>query len=121
MNIVMIEQMYILIYLYIYICIHIYNKVSRRIAEFILLVSYLISRISNKIDRLCRISVNGGSLQRGTNSDTNLVIPHLTFSVSRGNTQAWLSGLRRWLKSPVRNGVGSNPTADKYFSSLPYQ
>ena len=23
----------------------------------------------------------------------------------------WLSGLRRWLKAPVRKGVGSNPTA----------
>ena len=23
----------------------------------------------------------------------------------------WPSGLRRWLKAPVRKGVGSNPTA----------
>ena len=97
------------------------KQVSRRIAEFILLVSYQISRISDKIDRLCPISVNVGSLQFVTNSDTNLVIPHLILSVSRGDTQAWLSGLRCWFKSPVRNSVGSNPTAVKYFSSLPYQ
>ena len=25
----------------------------------------------------------------------------------------WPSGLRRWLKAPVRKGVGSNPTAVK--------
>ena len=27
----------------------------------------------------------------------------------------WPSGLRRWLKAPVRKGVGSNPTAVTYF------
>jgi hypothetical protein len=26
-------------------------------------------------------------------------------------TTVWPSGLRRWLKAPVRKGVGSNPTA----------
>ena len=26
----------------------------------------------------------------------------------------WPSGLRRWLKAPVRKGVGSNPTAVTY-------
>ena len=26
----------------------------------------------------------------------------------------WPSGLRRWLKAPVRKGVGSNPTAVIY-------
>ena len=27
------------------------------------------------------------------------------------NMTVWPSGLRRWLKAPVRKGVGSNPTA----------
>ena len=27
------------------------------------------------------------------------------------NRTVWPSGLRRWLKAPVRKGVGSNPTA----------
>ena len=29
----------------------------------------------------------------------------------------WPSGLRRWLKAPVRKGVGSNPTAVRLFGS----
>ena len=29
------------------------------------------------------------------------------------NMTVWPSGLRRWLKAPVRKGVGSNPTADR--------
>ena len=28
----------------------------------------------------------------------------------------WPSGLRRWLKAPVRKGVGSNPTAVIYLA-----
>ena len=28
-----------------------------------------------------------------------------------GDKTVWPSGLRRWLKAPVRKGVGSNPTA----------
>ena len=30
---------------------------------------------------------------------------------------AWPSGLRRWFKAPVVTGVGSNPTAAKFFKS----
>ena len=30
-------------------------------------------------------------------------------------TTVWPSGLRRWLKAPVRKGVGSNPTAVNQF------
>ena len=36
----------------------------------------------------------------------NIVLPNL-FSFRT----VWPSGLRRWLKAPVRKGVGSNPTA----------
>ena len=32
------------------------------------------------------------------------------FSAPEGMT-VWPSGLRRWLQAPVREGVGSNPTA----------
>ena len=32
----------------------------------------------------------------------------------------WPSGLRRWLKAPVRKGVGSNPTAVICYPSLIY-
>ena len=28
----------------------------------------------------------------------------------------WPSGLRRWLKAPVRKGVGSNPTVVNFFA-----
>ena len=31
------------------------------------------------------------------------------------NKVAWPSGLRRWFKAPVVTGVGSNPTAIKFF------
>ena len=38
-----------------------------------------------------------------------------TLTTSNSRTTAsktvWPSGLRRWLKAPVRKGVGSNPTA----------
>ena len=42
-----------------------------------------------------------------TNRDTNLFARTI-----------WPSGLRRWLKTPVRKGMGSNPTAvtDVFFS-----
>ncbi len=35
----------------------------------------------------------------------------LVADYSRVSKTVWPSGLRRWLKAPVRKGVGSNPTA----------
>ena len=32
-------------------------------------------------------------------------------TLSESSKTVWPSGLRRWLKAPVRKGVGSNPTA----------
>ena len=32
-------------------------------------------------------------------------------TLSESSKTVWPSGLRRWLKTPVRKGVGSNPTA----------
>ena len=37
----------------------------------------------------------------------------------RNNRTVWPSGLRRWLKGPVRKGVGSNPTAVKCTQTHP--
>ena len=34
-----------------------------------------------------------------------------TCMIDATNMTVWPSGLRRWLKAPVRKGVGSNPTA----------
>ena len=31
-------------------------------------------------------------------------------TLSESSKTVWPSGLRRWLKAPVRKGVGSNPT-----------
>lgn len=42
--------------------------------------------------------------------DTSFVLPVLQTNFRRLET-VWPSGLRRWLKAPVRKGVGSNPTA----------
>ena len=36
---------------------------------------------------------------------------HVFLTVLRSFKTVWPSGLRRWLKAPVRKGVGSNPTA----------
>jgi hypothetical protein len=35
----------------------------------------------------------------------------LTSGVRSTSKTVWPSGLRRWLQTPVRKGVGSNPTA----------
>ena len=39
------------------------------------------------------------------------------FMLLHHGTTVWPSGLRRWLKAPVRKGVGSNPTAVKSAST----
>ena len=38
-------------------------------------------------------------------------LPENSFIVVFYHKTVWPSGLRRWLKAPVRKGVGSNPTA----------
>jgi hypothetical protein len=40
---------------------------------------------------------------------------------SVGSKTVWPSGLRRWLKAPVRKGVGSNPTAVIAAAQMPEQ
>ena len=50
-------------------------------------------------------------LSPATSHDTRLAKLALTqFHMDIIKT-VWPSGLRRWLKAPVRKGVGSNPTA----------
>ena len=39
-------------------------------------------------------------------------------ALSCNQKTVWPSGLRRWLKAPVRKGVGSNPTADIFHSQM---
>ena len=41
------------------------------------------------------------------------------FIPMRSLRTVWPSGLRRWLKAPVRKGVGSNPTAVNAFAFKP--
>ena len=38
-------------------------------------------------------------------------------TLSESSKTVWPSGLRRWLKAPVRKGVGSNPTGVKLHSA----
>ena len=40
--------------------------------------------------------------------------------MSASSKTVWPSGLRRWLKAPVRKGVGSNPTAVICYPRLIY-
>ena len=57
------------------------------------------------------------SRQESKDSSKNFVLPFGCWQVFCANCSpflvktVWPSGLRRWLKAPVRKGVGSNPTA----------
>ena len=42
---------------------------------------------------------------------TDSSAPQYHFGCGKARKTVWPSGLRRWLKAPVRKGVGSNPTA----------
>ena len=55
-----------------------------------------LSNFSNEFGNLA-LSERGGTVHKGAFAFSALTV--------------WPSGLRRWLKAPVRKGVGSNPTA----------
>ena len=57
--------------------------------------AWTVERCANMADRICKAQTRPWSVQD----------PACDFKT------VWPNGLRRWLKAPVRKGVGSNPTA----------